>query len=98
MVSQVKADLVLYFKMVNNISQLDINGAFRHATTRRGINKQLSILYCRTEKRKLFWSNILVRNWNILAYDTVNSNSVYHFKRSLHGVYFNGKVSVYCFN
>ncbi len=80
---RVKADLVLYFKMVNNISQLDINGAFRHATTRRGHNKQLSILYCRTEKRKLFWSNRLVRNWNILAYDTVNSSSVYHFKRSL---------------
>ncbi len=29
-----KADLVLYFKMVKHISQLDINGAFRHATTR----------------------------------------------------------------
>ncbi len=25
-----------------------------------GHNKQLSILYCRTEKRKLFWSNIIL--------------------------------------
>ncbi len=54
---ELKADLVLYFKMVN-ISQLDINGAFGYATTRRGHNKQLSILYRRTEKRKFFFGQI----------------------------------------
>ena len=87
-------------KWLNNISQIDINGAFRHATTRRGHNKQLSILYTVVEqkKRKLFWSNRLVRNWNISAYDTVNPSSVFHFKRSLQGVQFNGRGSVYGFN
>ncbi len=47
-----KADLVLYFKLVNIMSYLDISGAFRHATTRRSHNKQLSVLYCPTVKRK----------------------------------------------
>ncbi len=84
--------------MVNNISQLDINGAFRHATTRRGHSKQLSILYYRTEKIKLFLSNRLVRNWNMLAYDTVIPSSVFHFKGSLKGVQFNGRGSDYDFN
>ncbi len=84
--------------MVNKISQLDINGAFRRTTTHRGHNKQLSILYCRTEKGncwklKLFWSNRLhvVRNWNVLAYDTVNSSSVYQFNKFLQGVHFNDR-------
>ncbi len=41
-----KADLVLYFKTVNNISQLDINGTFRHATTRRAHKEKLMHRYC----------------------------------------------------
>ncbi len=84
--------------MVNNISQLDINGAFRHATTRRGHKKSYQSCIVERKKENCF-GQILVRNWNILAYDTVNPSSVYHFKRSLQGVPFNGRgVSIVLVN
>ena len=84
--------------MVNNISQLDINGAFRHATTRRGHKKSYQSCIVERKKENCF-GQILVRNWNILAYDTVNPSSVYQLKRSLQGVHLIvGGVSIVLIN
>ncbi len=95
---RIKADLVMYFKCMNNFTEFCTNDIFRYNGTRRGHDKQLFVFYSRTEKRQFYWSNRLVSNWNRLPQIVVNNTSVYGFKRSLRMVNFIGRGSAYCFN
>ena len=54
-------DLVLYFKLVSDETEIRANDLFRNANSQRGHNSQLATLYWRTEKRKLFWPNRLAQ-------------------------------------
>ena len=92
---RIKAHLVLYFKLVSDETEIGANDLFRNANLQRGhYNSQLATLYCRTEKRKLFWSNRLVRNWNCLTQEAVHSSSTSVLKIKLQDVNFNGRGSV----
>ncbi len=66
---RIKADLVLYFKLVSDVTEIHL---FRNANSQRGHNSQLTTLYSHTEKKKLFWSNRLVRNWNCVCESMCN--------------------------
>ena len=94
---RIRADLVLYVKLVSNETEIRVNDLFGNANWQRGHNSQLTTLYCSTEKRKLFSSNRLVRNWYWLTQDAVSSSSTSVFKRKLQDVNFNGRGSAYCF-
>ncbi len=91
---RIKADLVLYFKLVSGETEIRANDLFRNANSQRGYNSQLATLYCRIEKRKVFWSNRLVRKWNCLTQDAASSSSTSVFKRKLQDMNFNGRGSV----
>ena len=49
----------------------------------RGHNLKINVQYCRTNTRKYFWSNRVIKIWNDLSYDIVNSQSLNEFKRKI---------------
>ncbi len=79
------------------MKQIRANDLFRNANSQRGHNIQLATLYCHTEKKKLFWSNRLVRKWNCLTQDAVSSSSISMFKQKLQDVNSNGRGIAHCF-
>ena len=83
---RIKADLLLYFKVSNNLTCINISNCVRPYESSRGHNKHLYHFYSRTEARKNFWANRIVRFWNNLGSDIVNSRSVKDFKHKLRNV------------
>ncbi len=75
-VRRIKADLILYYEVINNLIQIDTDNSIRHKHCFRGHNLNLYTFYCRTEIRKYFWSNRLVHPWNSLDCSIVNAASL----------------------
>ncbi len=80
-VRRIKADLILYYKVINNLIQIDTANSIRHKHSFRGHNLNLYTFYCRTEIRKYFWCNRLVSPWNSLYCSIVNAASLCQFKK-----------------
>ena len=91
-----KSDLILFFKKVKGLTHLNIESSYRFIISTRGHNFHLFYFYSRTEKRKLFYINRLVKNWNSLDAEIVNCLSVIVFKRKLKNVTLCGRGSMYC--
>ncbi len=75
---RIKADLVMFFKFMNNFTAFCTNDIFRYNGTRRGHDKQLFVLYSRSEKCQFYWSNRLVSNSNRLPQIVVATSSTGH--------------------
>ena len=63
---ELKLSLILYFKVINNLIQIDTANSIRHKHSFRGHNLNLYTFYCRTEVRKHFGCNRLVSFLNNL--------------------------------
>jgi hypothetical protein len=85
---RIKADLLLYYKMSNGLIYIDCEDSTRLFHSHRGHSKHLFHFYSRTEARKNFWANRIVRYWNNLSENIVNSTSVKEFKRKLNVIEF----------
>ena len=94
---RLKSDLLLFYKMINGITIINIEDSYTFVNTSRGHELHLFKYYCRTEKRKLYWINRIVNNWNSLCSNVVNSNSFRTFKKKLQHFNFIGRGSIYCF-
>jgi hypothetical protein len=95
-VRRLKSDLILFFKKYKNVTMINIENSYQFVYSARGHSLHLFKYYCRTDKRKLFWINRLVNNWNNLNIDIVNSVSVNGFKKKVKNVVLNGRGSIYC--
>src|SRR2546426_2911231 len=75
-------DLVLVFKIVNNLVSLDFDRFFVFDTNRRtrGHNLKLSLPRCSKRARQNFFSIRIISAWNSLPIDCVNSPSAKTFK------------------
>ena len=93
---RLKSDLVLFYKMINGITCINLVGSFRIVNTQRGHVCHLFKYYCRTEKRKLFWINRLVDNWNGLNQNIISSNSVTSFNKRIKFVILTCRGSMSC--
>ena len=93
---RLRSDLTLFYKMLSKVTLIDMNNSFSFYNRRRGHSKNLFKYYCRTEKRKMFWINRIVNNWNELNDSIVTSNSVNTFKRKINLCQFPGRGSYYC--
>ncbi len=51
-VRRIKADLILYYKVINNFTQIDTANSIRHKHSFRGHNLNLYTFYCRIDIRK----------------------------------------------
>ena len=47
---RITADLVLYFILVSDETEIRVSDLFRNANSQKGHNSQRTTLYCRTEK------------------------------------------------
>jgi len=92
---RLRSDLILFYKYVNGITCINVDDVCTFVDSPRGHNMHLFVWYCRTEKRKQYWTNRIVPNWNGLSTDLINSSSVYIFKRNLENVHFRGRGSIY---
>lgn len=93
---RMKSDLVLFFKKIKEKTVINIQGSYSIVNSERGHSFKLYKYYCRTDKRKLFWVNRIVNDWNHLNEDIVNSTSISSFKEKLNNVYLKGRGSIYC--
>ena len=93
---RIKADIVLFYKMINNDTIINIQESYLFHDRNRGHNRNLFMYFCRTEKRKLFWINRIVTTWNNLSSNIVNSISANSFKRKICTMHFLGRGSFYC--
>ena len=89
-----KSDLCLFYNTVNGIVPLDISDHYKIVKSARKHNKYLYTFYSRTDVRKHFWINRLVKDWNKLGYDIVNSSSSNIFKNKLNILSFKGRGSI----
>lgn len=87
-VRRIRADLVLYYKILNNKIDVFIEKCISSYQSHRGHNHHLYHHYSRTEARKNFWANRIVKNWNNLRQDIVNSPSVSSFKKQVKEINF----------
>jgi len=90
-------DLTLFFKMINDITLLDLENSFRFSNSHRGHDLNLYKFFCRTERRKHFWINRIINVWNKLHAEIIHSSSVYIFKKNvLNYANFVGRGSIFC--
>ena len=85
---RIKADIILYYKVLSNKTVVNTDNCIRTFNSHRGHNHHLYHHYSRTEARKNFWANRIVKNWNSLSHEIVNCTSVYAFKKKLKHVNF----------
>ena len=81
-----KADLIFFYKIINGLTDVNLNeetDVYKFVNSSRGHNKHLFTYYSRTDKRKYFWSNRIVKNWNDLEEQIVNSTSTKAFANSI---------------
>ena len=77
-------DLTLVYKMFHGLIDLKIEDFFTlNQNSTRGHNFKLNVCYSRVNYRKYFFSNRIVPIWNNLPSDSVNSQSLYAFKKSV---------------
>ena len=92
---RIKSDLVLFHNVINNNTRLDLNNSYKFVTASRRHNKYLYTFYSRTDKRKHFYTNRIVKYWNNLPSKLVNCNCLNDFKEQLDHMYFIGRGSIY---
>ena len=92
---RVKFDIILYFKVEKNLVYIDIAESLRPQFSHRGHNKNLYHFFSRTNVRKFFWSNRIVKHWNKLSSSTVNCKSVESFKKHVKPIVFKCWGSIY---
>ena len=74
-------DLILVFKIINNLISLDSRDYFEFASSiTRGHNLKIKTNYCRTNTKKFSFPNRIINCWNNLPDDVVNSTSLSIFK------------------
>ena len=88
-VRRFKSDLVLTFKICNNMSHLKFGDFFEYCTTStRGHTFKLKKHYTRTDVFKYFFCNRVVDSWNDLSQECVSSPSVNVFKNNINKIDF----------
>ena len=92
----IKSDVVLFYKVINNLTNLNVSTSFRFTHSFRGHNLHLYHFYYRTDVRKYFWSNRIVSLWNNLDIKIVNSKTLSKFKFYMSNHYVCGRGSFYC--
>ena len=82
---RLRGDLIEVFKFVKGQDQGYLNGMFEFSTNdyTRGHNLKLKVRYSRTRLRQSFFAVRVVKHWNELPGDIVNSSSLNRFKTSL---------------
>ena len=95
-VRRIKCDLSLFFKLLSGSSIIEIGNSYSFTDRRRGNSKNLYVHFCRTDKRKLFWINRIVPQWNCLSEEIVSSINTKSFKHKLNCINFVGRGSLYC--
>ena len=90
------SDLVLFYKTVHGLTCVAVNDSYAFVNYHRGHNYHLFKHYCRTDRRKWFWINRIVNNWNKITSETVNCQSISSFKRNIRLSNFIGRGSMYC--
>ena len=82
-----RGDLIEVFKLVHGIENIDYSQFFTivrsgSGMVTRGHQLKIEVPYCRTERRKNFFSVRTISKWNSLPADVVFSNNVNAFKRN----------------
>ena len=93
---RLKHDLILFYKIVNNKTLVDLENSYKFVHSYRGHNKTLYHYYSRTDKRKFYFINRIVNLWNDLPEDCVNSVSLSSFKKKLKYCILPGRGSIFC--
>ena len=94
---RIKMDLYLFYKVLSGTTCINIQDHYRFCNRSRANNsKQLYTYFSRTDKRKFFWVNRIVKNWNNLNEITVMSLNYNSFKNCLKNIVFTGRGSLYC--
>ena len=88
---RIKADLTLYYKLINGRVCINVENSIRPFHSHRGHSKHLYRFYSRTETRKHFWTNRIVSYWNKLTEDIVSAKNVKCFKKKLIATNFEGE-------
>jgi len=91
---RIKFDLILYYKVLHGCIVINVSKSIRAHESHRGHKSHLYHFYSRTNARKFFWSNRLVKHWNALDSNIINCQSVYTFRKSLKDVKFEGRGSI----
>ena len=80
---RLRYDLVLFYKMISGVTELNLHEYFTFQNRRRGHKMKLYVPFCRTDKRKNFFTIRIIESWNRLPSNIVNCNNVRIFKSCL---------------
>ena len=83
---RIRGDLIEVYKLIHGIENIEVRQFFNivregPSTQTRGHPLKLEVPYCRTERRKNFFSIRVINQWNKLPSDVVLSPNVNTFKR-----------------
>ena len=77
-------DLILLFKIINNLIPLNPNDFFEFANLpTRGHNLKIRVKYSRTNIKKYAFPNRIIHCWNDLPSEVVNAQNINQFKSKL---------------
>ena len=93
---RIKADIILFYKVINNLTNLNIDDSYKFVDKFRGHNFNLFHMFSRTDIRKFSWANRIVNVWNNIESEVVNAISLYRFKKFIKKLNFKGRGSFYC--
>ena len=93
---RIKADVILFYKVINELCSLNVQNSYKFAQTYRGNDLNLYHFYSRTDIRKFYWANRIVNLWNSLSNNLVNSTSLSYFKDHINSIDVCGRGSFYC--
>ena len=79
---RLKADIILCYKYINNYTIIDMENSITFYKAHRGHEKHLFTHYSRTDIRKYFWSNRIVKIWNNLSSEIINFK-ISKFKKAI---------------
>ncbi len=95
-IRRIKAGLMLLYKCINDLADIDSSNSMRFSHSFRGHNLNWYRFYSQTGVRKCFWLNRLVTFWNNLDGIVVNAPTISVFKRLIRSVSMIGRESIYC--
>ena len=95
-VRRIKADLILYYKVINNPLQIDTVKSIRHYNTSLKVITGIFTLFCYRTDLKKVWCNRFVSLRNNLDYPIVNAATLCQFKQLLQDVSLHGRGNIYC--
>ena len=82
---RLRADVIQVYKIIHGIDRIEISMFFKLANDERTRGHRYNIVKqrCRTNKRKIFFSNRIVDTWNSLPPEIVESPNINTFKSRL---------------